>query len=67
MTQLGCRHRANGLRHAPHAPHAPSETLADLAERVRRLRPDRNNPELFHEEKAQIELELRRLSKEVRP
>ena len=48
-------------------PSSPSADLDALAERLRRLRPDRHNPELYFEEKAQIEAELRRLSREVRP
>ena len=38
-----------------------SDALGDLAYRVRRLCPDHRNPERFHEEKSEIEHELRSL------
>lgn len=43
----------------------PAERLKRLASEVRRLSPDRRDPERFHEAKAEIERELRRLSREV--
>lgn len=40
------------------APH----TLTDLADRLRRLSPCHRDPERFHEDKSEIERELRRLA-----
>lgn len=41
--------------------------LDDLARRVRRLCPDHRHPERFHIEKSEIEHELRRLARHIRP
>lgn len=38
-----------------------SEALEDLVLRVRRLSPDHRRPERFHEEKSEIEHDLRQL------
>lgn len=38
-------------------------TLEALANRVRRLRPNHRDPEAFHEEKSEIEADLRRLAR----
>jgi len=43
----------------------PAERLETLAREVRRLSPDRRDPEQFHVAKAQIERELRELSREL--
>lgn len=40
------------------APH----TLTNLADRLRRLSPSHRDPERFHEDKSEIERELRRLA-----
>lgn len=40
------------------APH----TLTNLADRLRRLSPCHRDPERFHEDKSEIERELRRLA-----
>jgi hypothetical protein len=43
--------------------HPPSaDALERLAHRVRRLTPDRRDPHRFHEEKSEIEHELRTLA-----
>ena len=42
-----------------------SRTLDDLAYRLRRLSPSHRNPHHYHEEKSEIENELRKISKEV--
>jgi hypothetical protein len=40
--------------------------LVDLADRLRRLAPSPRNPDRFHEDKSEIEHELRRLATEIR-
>lgn len=40
-----------------------SEVIDDLAARVGRLRPDHRNPHRFHEEKSEIEHDLRQLQR----
>lgn len=40
-----------------------AEQLRQLADRVRRLVPDHRNPHRFHEEKSDIEHELRQLAR----
>ena len=42
-----------------------SRTLDELAYRLRRLAPSHRNPHHYHEEKSEIEHELRKLAKEV--
>ena len=42
-----------------------ADELDDLAGRVRRLSPNRRDPEQYHEDKSEIEADLRRLSREV--
>ena len=44
---------------------ARAERLEALAREVRRLAPNRRDPERFHEAKAEIERELRRLAREA--
>lgn len=41
------------------------DTLLVLADRVRRLSPHHRDPERFHEDKSEIERELRRLARRV--
>lgn len=43
----------------------PSDAIAELATRIRRLCPDHRDPHRFHEEKSEIEHELRRLARRV--
>lgn len=41
------------------------DALAALADKVRRLSPSHRNPERFHEDKSEIERDLRRLARRV--
>lgn len=41
------------------------DALAELADKVRRLSPSHRDPERFHEEKSEIERDLRRLARRV--
>ena len=41
----------------------PAPRLTDLARRLGQLRPDWGNPELYFENRSEIERELRRLAK----
>lgn len=50
--------RAVSVVSAPH-------TLTALADKVRRLSPHHRDPERFHEDKSEIERDLRRLAKAV--
>jgi len=43
----------------------PCEKLTALADKVRRLSPSHRNPERFHEDKSEIERDLRRLARRV--
>lgn len=43
----------------------PADRLRHLAQDVRRLVPDRRDPERYHEQKSQIEAELRKLAREL--
>jgi hypothetical protein len=45
------------------APVPPAELLVRLADRVRRLSPCHRDPHRFHEDKSDIEAELRRLAR----
>lgn len=42
-----------------------ADRLQTLAAWVGRLRPDRHNPEQFHESKSEIEKELRRIARRL--
>jgi hypothetical protein len=39
--------------------------LIEIADKVRRLSPSHRNPERFHEDKSEIERDLRRLARRV--
>lgn len=43
----------------------PSEVIAELARRIRCLCPNHRDPQKFHEEKSDIEHELRKLARRV--
>ena len=68
--------RAGRATALPHCPTCPTTyigggsgggagTLLMLAEKVRHLSPSHRNPERFHEDKSEIERDLRRLARRV--
>ena len=54
-----------GFRAGPTAGETVSQELARIARRLRHLVPDHRDPHRFHEEKSEMERQLRRLSRDL--
>jgi len=72
--RAGCRTQSGADRWEPpkggfptlvRSPSQIADALTDAAYRLRRLSPSHRNPHHYHEEKSEIEHELRKLAKEV--